>query len=73
MAKYLKIEYLVAADGKVTERVLNGSGNDCLETTAVVEMVMGEVENRQLLPEFVNHPEPAIVQPNLHISHHYKT
>ena len=36
MTKYLKIEYLIAPDGKITERVINGSGNDCLETTAAI-------------------------------------
>jgi len=52
MAKYLQIEYLIASDGKITERVINGSGNQCLETTAAIELELGTVEQRELLPSY---------------------
>jgi hypothetical protein len=52
MTKYLQIEYLIAPDGKITERVINGSGNDCLETTSAIESELGQVEQRELLPSY---------------------
>lgn len=67
MAKYLKIAYLIAPDGKVTEQVLNGDGNDCIENTAAIEAAMGEVEDRQLLSESLVVCEPAIAQQSLQL------
>ena len=52
MTKYLKIEYLIAPDGKITERVINGIGTDCVETTAAIKGELGQVEERKLLPSY---------------------
>ncbi|AFY73406.1 Protein of unknown function (DUF2997) [Synechococcus sp. PCC 7502] len=52
MTKYLKIEYLIAPDGKITERVINGSGSDCIESSAAIELELGQVQQRELLPEY---------------------
>jgi hypothetical protein len=51
MTKYLQIEYLIAPNGKITERVINGSGSDCLDTVAIA-LELGEIEERRLLPEY---------------------
>ena len=53
MAEYQKIEYRIGKDGKITETVLEGvSGEQCLELTREIEDRLGEVENRELLPEY---------------------
>jgi hypothetical protein len=51
MTKYLKIEYLIAPDGKITERVINGSGNECLDTAAIA-LELGQIEKQELLPSY---------------------
>jgi Protein of unknown function (DUF2997) len=52
MAEYQKIEFLIGKDGKVTEKVLNGSGETCTLATADLEASLGEIESRDLLPEY---------------------
>ncbi|MEM9540821.1 MAG: DUF2997 domain-containing protein [Cyanobacteria bacterium P01_E01_bin.42] len=53
MAEYQKIEYRIGKDGKITETVLEGvSGEQCLELTREIEERLGEVEDRELLPEY---------------------
>ena len=52
MAEYQKIEYRIAPDGKVTETVLNGQGNSCTLATESLEQSLGQVESRELLPEY---------------------
>ncbi|MEM9218290.1 MAG: DUF2997 domain-containing protein [Cyanobacteria bacterium P01_F01_bin.150] len=52
MATYQKIEYRIGPDGKVTEKVLNGDGKSCLLGTESLEAALGEVEERELLPEY---------------------
>lgn len=51
MTKYLQIEYLIAPDGKITERVINGSGSECLNTAAI-ESELGEIVERKFLPSY---------------------
>ncbi|HEY9622578.1 MAG TPA: DUF2997 domain-containing protein [Crinalium sp.] len=52
MAEYQKIEYRIGKDGKVTETVLNASGDRCTLTTEGIENALGQVESRELLPEY---------------------
>jgi hypothetical protein len=52
MAQYQRIEYLIGKDGKITERVINGAGADCVATTSAIEASLGEVQKRDLLPEY---------------------
>lgn len=52
MAEYQKIEYRIGKDGKITETVINASGESCTETTAPLEDALGKVESQELLPEY---------------------
>lgn len=52
MAEYQKVEYRIGKDGKITERVIDASGASCTQTTAGIEKALGEVEARDLLPEY---------------------
>lgn len=52
MAEYQKIEYRIGKDGKITEKVIDGSGNSCINTTKGIEKALGEVEVQDLLPEY---------------------
>jgi TusA-related sulfurtransferase len=52
MAEYQRIEYQIGKDGKITERVIDASGNSCLQPTQALEKALGEIESRELLPEY---------------------
>ncbi|WP_310484411.1 DUF2997 domain-containing protein [Chamaesiphon sp. VAR_48_metabat_403] len=52
MAEYQKIEYRIGKDGKVTETVINGSGETCTLATQDIEASLGKVESREILPEY---------------------
>jgi Protein of unknown function (DUF2997) len=52
VAEYQKVEYQIAKDGKVTETVINGSGESCTLATEDLEKSLGRVESRKLLPEY---------------------
>jgi Protein of unknown function (DUF2997) len=52
MAEYQKIEYRIGQDGKVTETVINGQGETCTLATQDIETSLGQVESRELLPEY---------------------
>jgi Protein of unknown function (DUF2997) len=52
VAEYQKVEYQIAKDGKVTETVINGSGESCTLATEALEKSLGRVESRKLLPEY---------------------
>lgn len=60
MAEYQKIEYRIGKDGKVTETVLNGNGESCLLVTEGLERSLGEVESRDLWPEYHDDAENAV-------------
>ncbi|UBF25557.1 DUF2997 domain-containing protein [Kovacikia minuta CCNUW1] len=60
MAEYQKIEYRIGKDGKVTETVLDGKGETCLLVTEGLERSLGEVESRELLPEYDGDAENAV-------------
>ena len=62
MAEYQRIEYRIGKDGKVTETVINASGSSCTTTTSEMEMALGKVEQRQLLPEYYAEDELTIVE-----------
>jgi hypothetical protein len=67
MTKYLQIEYLIAPDGKITERVINGSGGECLETTAAIESELGQVEHRELLPSYYESEDLLVSQESINL------
>ncbi|MDJ0724676.1 MAG: DUF2997 domain-containing protein [Prochloraceae cyanobacterium] len=52
MAEYRKVEYRIGKNGKITEKVIDGTGENCLETTETIEKDLGKIENRELLPEY---------------------
>ncbi len=52
MAEYQKIEYRISKDGKITETVIDGSGETCTLATQDLEASLGTVESRELLPEY---------------------
>jgi hypothetical protein len=61
MAEYQKIEYHIDKTGQVTERVLNGQGESCTIATEELERSLGKVESRQLLPEYEDGADNALV------------
>lgn len=61
MAEYQKIEFRIAQDGKVTEKVLNGMGESCTLATADLEASLGDIESRDLLPEYGEVADNALV------------
>jgi Protein of unknown function (DUF2997) len=52
MAEYQRIEYQIGPDGKVVERVIGGSGPSCASATQEIEQALGQVEAKELLPEY---------------------
>ncbi len=52
MSQYQRIEYLIGKDGKVVERAINMSGSECVALTAEIELNLGKVETRELLPSY---------------------
>jgi len=52
MSQYQRIEYLIGKDGKIVERAIDISGNECVAITAEIESNLGKVETRQLLPNY---------------------
>lgn len=52
MAEYQKIEYRINQDGKIVETVLNATGASCTAATAAMEKALGQIESRELLPEY---------------------
>jgi hypothetical protein len=61
MAEYQKIEYRIGQDGKVVETVLSASGTDCIDATTDIEQVLGNVDSRQLLPEYYEGDEDVSI------------
>lgn len=57
MAEYQQIEYRIGTDGRVIETVIGASGHGCTETTAVFETALGNIEKRELLPEYAEEEE----------------
>jgi Protein of unknown function (DUF2997) len=62
MSEYQKIEYLIDKDGKITERVIDANGNTCLGTTSAIEASLGQVTNRELLPEYYESNDNLITE-----------
>ncbi|MBE9194423.1 DUF2997 domain-containing protein [Synechocystis sp. LEGE 06083] len=60
MAEYQQVEYRIGKDGKVTERVINATGDSCTLTTSGVEKALGDVEDRELLPEYYDGDENLV-------------
>jgi len=68
MAEYQRIEYQIGKDGKITERVIDASGNSCLQPTQLLEEALGEIESRELLPEYYE-GEEILTTDNIQRSH----
>jgi hypothetical protein len=64
MAEYQQVEYRIGKDGKVTERVINATGDSCTLTTLGVEQALGDVEDRELLPEYYDGDENLVNRTN---------
>ena len=62
MSEYQKIEFLIDKDGKITERVIDGNANSCLGSTAAIEASLGQVTNRELLPEYYESNDNLIAE-----------
>lgn len=60
MANYQQIEYRIGKDGKVTETVLNGSGESCTLATEDLERSLGSIDSRDLLPEYHENADNAL-------------
>lgn len=62
MADYQTIEYRIGKDGKITERVLNGSGTKCIEMTLEIERAIGTIESQKLLPDYYEGDESLMIE-----------
>jgi hypothetical protein len=51
MAEYQRIEYRIGKDGKIVETVIGGLGSTCIQATTGLEAELGQVEQREFLPE----------------------
>ena len=60
MAQYQRVEYRIGKDGRIKETVLNGTGENCTETTSDIETALGEVESQELLPEYYEGEENLV-------------
>jgi Protein of unknown function (DUF2997) len=60
MAEYQKIEYRIGKDGVVSETVLDGQGQSCILATETLEQALGQVESRELLPEYEGDHDNAL-------------
>ena len=61
MTEYQRIEYRIGKDGKITETVLDGSGPSCTSTTETLEAALGDIEQRELLPEYYEEGEALAI------------
>lgn len=52
MAQYQKVEFYIGKDGQITEKVIEGSGSSCTLGTQDMEVALGSVQKRELLPEY---------------------
>jgi hypothetical protein len=52
MAEYQRIEYRIGKDGKIVETVIGGLGPTCIQAKTGLEAELGQVERRELLPEY---------------------
>lgn len=64
MSEYQRIEYSIGKDGKITEKVINGQGETCTETTKELEKALGEVEKREFLPEYYENSDQVLLEEN---------
>ncbi|CAD5911701.1 DUF2997 domain-containing protein [Planktothrix agardhii] len=57
MAEYQKVEYRIGKDGKITEKVIEGHGSNCVDATTQIESALGTIESQELLPEYYQDQE----------------
>lgn len=70
MAEYQKVEFRIGKDGTITEHVINASGASCTLGTADMETALGEVEKRELLPEYFATESETESETLIHQSQH---
>lgn len=68
MAQYQKIEYHIGKDGKISEKVINGIGSSCTQTTESIENSLGLVAEKTLLPEYYQGEDNLIVEENISLN-----
>ena len=51
--QYQQIEITIGKDGIITERIINGDGETCINLTAGLEKSLGNIESQELLPDSV--------------------
>jgi hypothetical protein len=64
MSEYQRIEYHIAKDGKITEKVINGQGENCIKMTEDIENTLGKIEKQELLPEYYENNDQIITEEN---------
>jgi hypothetical protein len=52
MAEKEEFEIIIGPDGKISIDIKGASGKSCIELTEFLEKALGEVEDRQLKPEY---------------------
>jgi len=62
MSEYQRVEYYIGKDGKITEKVINGQGKTCTQTTAEIEKALGNIEKQELLPEYYENNEQNFIE-----------
>lgn len=60
MAEYQRIEYRILPNGTVTEQVVDGQGNACVQVTKDFEKSLGHVESQELLPEYYDDGDASV-------------
>lgn len=60
MAEYQRIEYRIGKDGKIVETVIGASGSSCTQATSDLEQALGQVDTRELLPEYYEDSETSL-------------
>jgi Protein of unknown function (DUF2997) len=70
MAEYQKIEYRIGKDGKIVETVINGSGTNCMNATSDIEQALGEIESRELLPQYYQGDEDGTIDASQTLQQH---
>jgi hypothetical protein len=57
-----KMRIRIGNDGRTQIRVEGGEGASCLDFTKAMERALGQVEQRELCPEYDQEPEQVQIQ-----------
>ena len=64
--QYKQIEITIGKDGIITERIINGDGENCINLTAGLEKSLGNIESQELLPDSLR-GEAIYQNPEIHV------